>query len=51
MDTDIVAGTEAGMRAILVLSGVTPRAGIDTYAFRLHYVFDTVGDIPVAELN
>lgn len=51
MDTDIVAGTEAGMRTILVLSGVTSRADIDTYAFRPHYVFETVGDIPVATLS
>jgi NagD protein len=50
MDTDIIAGTEAGMRTILVLSGVTAREDIDTYAFRPHYVFDTVGDIPMATL-
>ncbi|MGH7961789.1 MAG: HAD-IIA family hydrolase [Candidatus Binatia bacterium] len=51
MDTDVVAGTEAGMRTILVLSGVTSRAEIDTYAFRPHYVFAAAGDIPVAELG
>ena len=51
MDTDVVAGTEAGMRTILVLSGVTKRADIDTYAFRPHYVFDTVGEIPIAQLD
>ena len=51
LDTDVVAGTEAGMRTILVLSGVASRADIDTYAFRPHYVFDSVGDIPVAELS
>ncbi len=34
MDTDVVAGTEAGMRTILVLSGVTCRTDIDTYASR-----------------
>ena len=50
MDTDVVAGTEAGMRTILVLSGVTMRAEIDTYAFRPHYVFANVGDIPVEGL-
>lgn len=51
MDTDIIAGTEAGMRTILVLSGVTTRVEINAYAFRPHYVFDTAGDIPVAELG
>jgi NagD protein len=51
MDTDVIAGTEAGMRTILVLSGVTKREDIDTYAFRPHYVFATAGDIPVDELS
>ena len=51
MDTDVIAGTEAGMRTILVLSGVTKREDIDTYAFRPHYVFATAGDIPVDELR
>jgi NagD protein len=51
MDTDVIAGTEAGMRTILVLSGVTRRDDISTYAFRPHYVFDTAGDIPVDELS
>ena len=31
MDTDILAGTEAGMRTILVLSGVSTRATIEDY--------------------
>lgn len=51
MDTDVIAGTEAGMQTILVLTGVTKREDISTYAFRPHYVFDTAGDIPVDEMN
>ncbi|HEX6542163.1 MAG TPA: HAD-IIA family hydrolase [Ktedonobacterales bacterium] len=47
MDTDIVAGTEAGMRTILVLSGVTQRAQIDRFPYRPTLVLDSVGQIEV----
>ncbi|NLJ95416.1 MAG: HAD family hydrolase [Clostridiaceae bacterium] len=45
MDTDIVAGMESGTGTVLVLSGVTDRATMDTFAFRPSVVFDGVGDI------
>ena len=51
MDTDIIAGTEAGMRTILVLSGVTTRELIETYPYRPSHIFEDVGHIPVAELG
>ncbi len=51
MDTDIIAGTEAGMRTILVLSCVTTRELIETYPHRPSHVFEDVGHIPVAELG
>ncbi len=47
MDTDIVAGIEAEIDTILVLSGVTSREGIERYAYRPRLVFDGVGDIIV----
>ena len=50
MDTDIIAGTEAGMTTILVLSGVTTRELIETYPYRPTHIFENVGHIPVAEL-
>src|ERR1700733_2096926 len=34
MDTDIVAGLEAGMETILVLSGVTTRAEVEAFPYR-----------------
>ncbi|HLJ56809.1 MAG TPA: HAD-IIA family hydrolase [Chthonomonadaceae bacterium] len=49
MDTDIIAGTEAGMKTILVLSGVTSRALIETYPYRPTHIFEDVGHIPVSE--
>ena len=34
MDTDVVAGIEAGLETILVLSGVTSRADIERFPYR-----------------
>lgn len=51
MDTDIIAGTEAGMKTILVLSGVTSRERIEAYPYRPTYVYEDVGHIPVDELG
>ena len=51
MDTDIIAGTEAGMRTILVLSGVSTRETIEAYPFRPTHVYEDVGRIPVASLD
>lgn len=45
MDTDIVAGTEAGMETALVLTGVTRREQIDRYPYCPTYVFNSVADI------
>ena len=50
MDTDILAGTEAGMRTILVLSGVSTRDTVESFPFRPTYIFDDVGQIPVETL-
>jgi NagD protein len=51
MDTDIIAGTEAGMRTILVLSGVTSRDMIESFPYRPTHVFDDVGQIPIEQLG
>ena len=46
MDTDIVAGVESKIDTVLVLSGVTDEAEIETFAYRPTYTLDGVGDIP-----
>ena len=46
MDTDIVAGIETGLTAVLVLSGVTSREDVENYAYRPHFILNGVGDIP-----
>lgn len=45
MDTDMLAGMEAGLRTHLVLTGSTKREDIDTFPFRPNYVHDGIGDI------
>ena len=45
MDTDIVAGTEAGMRTILVLTGVTRREEVARFPYRPSRIVDSVADI------
>jgi NagD protein len=51
MDTDIIAGLEAGMRTILVLSGVSSRATVERFPYRPTFIHDGVGDIPVETLG
>ena len=34
MDTDVIAGLEAGMRTVLVLSGITAQADVDRFPYR-----------------
>ncbi len=45
MDTDIIAGIEAGITTVLVLTGVTTEADMKQFAYRPHYVFQSIGDI------
>ncbi len=47
MDTDIVAGVEAGLDTVLVLSGMTRGEDIVRYPFRPGRVVDSVADIEV----
>jgi HAD hydrolase, family IIA len=45
MDTDMVAGMEAGLFTVLVLSGITKRENIDAYPYRPNLVLDSVDDL------
>jgi NagD protein len=45
MDTDIVTGIEAGMRTVLVLTGITTRAEIETFPFRPTRVVASIADL------
>ncbi|HEY4826994.1 MAG TPA: HAD-IIA family hydrolase [Solirubrobacteraceae bacterium] len=45
MDTDVVAGLEAGLQAILVLSGVTTRGEAERFPYRASRIVDSVADL------
>src|SRR5262245_11667654 len=50
MDTDVVAGIEAGLETFLVLTGVTDRTEAESYPYRPHRIVDSVADL-VPELE
>jgi 5'-nucleotidase len=45
MDTDVIAGIEAGLETILVLSGVTTRSEAERFPYRPSRVVDSVADL------
>jgi NagD protein len=45
MDTDIVAGLEAGLETVLVLTGVTARADTERYPYRPSRIVESVADL------
>ncbi|HEX6233991.1 MAG TPA: HAD-IIA family hydrolase [Jiangellaceae bacterium] len=45
MDTDIVAGIEAGLYTYLVLTGSTRKEEVNGFPFRPNYVVDSVADL------
>ena len=47
MDTDVIAGLEAGLHTILVLSGVTTRGELDRFPYVPNQVVSGVGDLVV----
>lgn len=45
MDTDVVAGIEAGLRTYLVLTGSTRREQVDRFPFRPSEIVDSIADL------
>jgi NagD protein len=45
MDTDVVAGIEAGLHTILVRTGISDQREIERYPFRPDEVLDSVADL------
>ena len=51
MDTDIVAGLEAGMRTVLVLTGSTARGDVDRFPYRPWKILDSIAEVDPSELG
>ena len=49
MDTDIVAGLEAGLHTILVLTGVSSRGDLDRFPYRPNQVLESVAHLVVGD--
>ncbi|HZA84904.1 MAG TPA: HAD-IIA family hydrolase [Actinomycetes bacterium] len=47
MDTDIVAGLEAGMETVLVLTGISTRADADRFAYCPSRIVDSIASLEV----
>ena len=45
MDTDIISGMEAGMKTVLVLTGITDRETADRFPFQPSRIVDSVADL------
>ena len=45
MDTDVVAGLEAGLSTVLVLTGVTQREEAERFSYRASRIVDSVADL------
>ncbi|MFD5899564.1 MULTISPECIES: HAD-IIA family hydrolase [unclassified Streptomyces] len=45
MDTDVLAGLEAGMETFLVLTGLTKPEDVDRYPFRPSTIVDSIADL------
>ncbi|MCD6008956.1 HAD-IIA family hydrolase [Halomonas sp. IOP_31] len=45
MDTDVIAGIEAGLHTVLVLTGISTQADIQNYPFRPREILDSVADL------
>ena len=47
MDTDIVAGLEAGMETVLVLTGISTRADAERYAYCPSRIVDSIANLEI----
>jgi NagD protein len=45
MDTDVISGMEAGMRTILVTTGISTKVSVEQYPYRPTSVLSSVADL------
>jgi NagD protein len=51
MDTDIVAGLEAGLRTVLVLTGISTAADAERFPYQPTWIVPSAGVITVARVT
>lgn len=51
MRTDILAGISAGMDTVLVLTGMTQESDIADFPYRPKFIYDSIGDIKLEDLD
>ena len=49
MDTDVIAGIEAGLHTVLVLTGISDPAEVERYPFRPDEILESVADLLSAD--
>lgn len=45
METDILAGVQAGVETVLVLTGVSQRSDLERFPYQPSHIFETIGDV------
>lgn len=45
MDTDVIAGIEAGLHTVLVLTGIATRAEVERYPYRPREILDSISEL------
>src|SRR5262249_39809192 len=49
MDTDVLSGIGAGMRAVLVLTGVTTREEVSRFSFQPNQIIESLAALEIEE--
>ncbi len=51
MQTDILAGVQAGVQTVLVLTGYSKPEDLELYPFRPNYIFDSLAEVKLEEMD
>ena len=51
MQTDVLAGVQAGVQTVLVLSGYSKMEDLEMFPFRPNFIYDNLGKVNLAEIG